>query len=107
MLNTFLTLWPFVSYLTQFIILIFDLKWGWKSEKSNIWSGNSATIGKKSAARGNKQESIPDPLLSPFICNVPIPNCNSINPDENSSPSNKDIDIHNAKRYGSFTIEIL
>ncbi|CAJ2664292.1 unnamed protein product [Trifolium pratense] len=77
-------------------------KWGWKSEKSSIWSGNSAMFGKKLGARGNKQESIPDPLLSPFICNVPVLNSNSNYPDENSdensSCSNKDIEIDNAKR---------
>ncbi|PNX54699.1 drought-induced protein, partial [Trifolium pratense] len=74
-------------------------KWGWKSEKSSMWSGNSAMFGKKLGARGNKQESIPDPLLSPFICNVPVPvpNSNSNHLDENSSCSNKDIDIDNAK----------
>lgn len=82
---------------------IFFIQWGWKTEKSSIWSGNSAMFGKKLAARGNKQESIPDPLLSPFICNVPIPNYNNNHPDENSSLSNKDIEIHNAERYGSFS----
>lgn len=80
-------------------------KWGWKTEKSSIWSGNSAMFGKKLAARGNKQESIPDPLLSPFICNVPIPNYNNNHPDENSSLSNKDIEIHNAKRSGTDGVE--
>jgi hypothetical protein len=57
-------------------------------------------FGKKLGARGNKQESISDPLLSPFICNVPVPNSNSNHSDENSSRSKKDIDIDNAKRYG-------
>ncbi|KAJ1391896.1 Protein dehydration-induced 19, C-terminal [Sesbania bispinosa] len=71
--------------------------WAWKSEKSSIWSG-SAMLGKKLVARGNKQELIPDPLLSPFICNVPIPNPNNNHPDEKSSSSNKDIDFHNAER---------
>ncbi|GAU50983.1 hypothetical protein TSUD_185520 [Trifolium subterraneum] len=55
-------------------------------------------FGKKLGARGNKQESLTDPLLSPFICNVSVPNSNSSHPDENSSCSNKDIDIDNAKR---------
>ncbi|XP_020212458.1 protein DEHYDRATION-INDUCED 19 homolog 5 isoform X1 [Cajanus cajan] len=76
-------------------------KWAWKPEKSSIWSGNSAMFGKKLATRGNKQESIPDPLLSPFICNVPIPNSNNSHSDENFSSSNKDIDIPDAKRTGT------
>lgn len=76
-------------------------KWGSKPEKSSIWSGNSAMLGKKLTTRGNKQESIPDPLLSPFICNVPIPNSNNFHQDENSSSSNKDIDIPDAKRTGT------
>ncbi|RDX86719.1 Protein DEHYDRATION-INDUCED 19-like 5, partial [Mucuna pruriens] len=74
-------------------------KWALKPEKSSIWSGNSAMLGKKLASRGNKQELIPDPLLSPFICNLPIPNPNNFHPDENSS--NNDIDIHDAKRSGT------
>ncbi|KAL2321761.1 hypothetical protein Fmac_026140 [Flemingia macrophylla] len=76
-------------------------KWAWKPEKSSIWSGNPAMLGKKLATRGNKPESIQDPLLSPFICNVPVPNTNNFHSDENSSSSNKDIDIPNAKRTGT------
>ncbi|TKY55265.1 DEHYDRATION-INDUCED 19-like 5 [Spatholobus suberectus] len=81
-------------------------KWAWKPEKSSIWSGNSAMLGKKLATRGNKQESIPDPLLSPFICNVPLPNSNNFHPDEKSSSSNKDIDIPDAKRTGTDAPEL-
>ncbi|KAH1118155.1 hypothetical protein AAZX31_17G120400 [Glycine max] len=73
-------------------------RWAWKPEKSSIWPGNSAMLGKKLATRGNKQESITDPLLSPFICNVPFPKSNNFHPDENSRSNNKDIDIPNAKR---------
>ncbi|CAL5198192.1 unnamed protein product [Lathyrus oleraceus] len=77
-------------------------KWGWKSEKSSTWSGNSAMFGKKPAGRGNKQESVADPLLSPFICNVPVPNSvpnsNSSHQGEKSSLGNKDINIHRPKR---------
>ncbi|XP_057420514.1 protein DEHYDRATION-INDUCED 19 homolog 5-like [Lotus japonicus] len=76
-------------------------RWAWKTEKSSNWSGNSEMLRKKLAARGNKQESMADPLLSPFICNVPIPNPNNIHPGENSTPRNKDIDIHNSKRSGT------
>lgn len=100
-------MFDFVYCVTKLIILIFDLKWAWKTEKSSNWSGNSEMLRKKLAARGNKQESMADPLLSPFICNVPIPNPNNIHPGENSIPRNKDIDIHNSKRYGYFSIEIL
>ncbi|CAI8609851.1 unnamed protein product [Vicia faba] len=78
-------------------------KWGWKSEKSSNWSGNSAMFGKKLAGRGNKQESIADPLLSPFICNGPVPNTNSSHPGEKSSLGNKDINI--AKRCWSDGVE--
>ncbi|RZB56578.1 Protein DEHYDRATION-INDUCED 19-like 5 isoform C [Glycine soja] len=81
-------------------------RWAWKPEKSSIWPGNSAMLGKKLATRGNKQESITDPLLSPFICNVPFPKSNNFHPDENSRSNNKDIDIPNAKRYGSFSFNI-
>jgi len=105
-----LTLWHFFIVLLNsfyWFFYFFYIKWGWKTEKSSIWSGNSEMFGKKLAARGNKQESIPDPLLSPFICNVPIPNYNSNHPDENSSLSDKDKEIHKAKRYGSFSLDIL
>ncbi|KAE9610098.1 hypothetical protein Lal_00006309 [Lupinus albus] len=73
-------------------------KWMWKSDKSSFWSGNSAMLGKKLAAMGNKQESITDPLLSPFICNSPVSNTNGIHVDEDSNSSNKDLDIPDAKR---------
>ncbi|KAL1371452.1 hypothetical protein HN51_001695 [Arachis hypogaea] len=76
-------------------------KWMWKSEKYNFWSGNSAMLGKKLAAMGNKQESMPDPLLSPFICNMPVPSSNDIHPNEDSSSSKKDLDIPDAKRSGT------
>ncbi|KAK7265626.1 hypothetical protein RJT34_33248 [Clitoria ternatea] len=76
-------------------------KWAWKPEKSSMWSGNSAMLGKKLATRGNKQESVPDQLLSRFICNVPVSNSNSIGPGEISSSSNKDIEIPDTKRCGT------
>ncbi|KAK7330546.1 hypothetical protein VNO77_24741 [Canavalia gladiata] len=72
-----------------------------KTEKSSIWSGNSAMFGKKSATRGNKHESIPDPLLSQFVCNMPVPNPSNIHPDEDSSSCDKDIVIPDAKRSGT------
>ncbi|XP_054805583.1 protein DEHYDRATION-INDUCED 19 homolog 6-like isoform X2 [Prosopis cineraria] len=61
-----------------------SLKRRWKTEKSSIWSGNSAMLQKKLAAntRGNKHESMPDPLLSPFACNVAVPTPNSIHQDK-------------------------
>ncbi|OIW18321.1 hypothetical protein TanjilG_31461 [Lupinus angustifolius] len=76
-------------------------KWMWKSDKSSFWSGNSAMLAKKLAVRGNKQGSIPDPLLSPFICNSPVLNANKIHLDEDSSSSNKDLDIPNTNRSGA------
>jgi len=62
-------------------------------------------LGKKLATRGNKQESITDPLLTPFICN-PVPNSNNFHPDENSSSSSKDLNTPDAKRYASFSIKV-
>ncbi|KAI9108760.1 hypothetical protein K1719_020065 [Acacia pycnantha] len=64
-----------------------SLKRRWKTEKSSIWSGNSAMLQKKLAAntRGNKHESTPDPLLSPFICNVAVPTSNSTHQDKQSN----------------------
>ncbi|XP_061364887.1 protein DEHYDRATION-INDUCED 19 homolog 5-like isoform X2 [Gastrolobium bilobum] len=76
-------------------------KCAWKSEKSSIWYGNSAMLGKKLAATGNKQESMPDPLLSPFICNMPFQNRNDIHLGEDYSSSKKDINITDAKRSGT------
>ncbi|CAK8562963.1 unnamed protein product [Lathyrus sativus] len=81
-------------------------KWGWKSEKSGTWSGNSAMFGKKPAGRRNKQESVADPLLSPFIYNVPVPNSNSSHQGEKSSFKNKDINIHSAKRCWTDGVEL-
>ncbi|XP_058763132.1 protein DEHYDRATION-INDUCED 19 homolog 5-like [Vicia villosa] len=81
-------------------------KWGWKSEKSSNWSGNSAMLSKKLPGRGNKQELVADPLLSPFICNVPVPNSNSSHPDEKSSLQNKDhVNFQNAKRCWTDGVE--
>ncbi|ESW27480.1 hypothetical protein PHAVU_003G205500 [Phaseolus vulgaris] len=80
-------------------------KWAWKPEKSSIWSGNAAMLGKKLATRGNKQESITDPLLTPFICNS-IPNLSNFHPDENSSSSSKDINTPDAKRSGKDEADI-
>ncbi|KAF7838274.1 protein DEHYDRATION-INDUCED 19-like protein 5-like [Senna tora] len=64
-----------------------SLKRQWKSEKSNIWSGNSAMLRRKlmKNTRGNKHEPAPDPLLSPFICNVPVPKPNSIHQEQYSN----------------------
>ncbi|XP_027333917.1 protein DEHYDRATION-INDUCED 19 homolog 6-like isoform X2 [Abrus precatorius] len=76
-------------------------KWAWKPEKSSMCSGYSAMLGKKLASRGNKQESKPDPLLSSFVCTMPVPNLNNINTGEDSSSSNKDIYIPDAKRSGT------
>ncbi|KAI4336227.1 hypothetical protein L6164_014778 [Bauhinia variegata] len=55
-----------------------------KSDKPSIWYGTSAMLGKKLAtdSRGNKHESAPDPLLSPFLCNVSVPNPNTIRGEE-------------------------
>ncbi|CAL0325329.1 unnamed protein product [Lupinus luteus] len=72
-------------------------KWMWKSDNSSFWSGNSAMLGKKSVM-GKKQESVTDPLLSPFICNIPVSNTNGIHQDEDSNSSKKDLDIPDAKR---------
>ncbi|KAJ7956162.1 Protein DEHYDRATION-INDUCED 19 like [Quillaja saponaria] len=64
-----------------------------RSEKSSFWTGSSAIHGKKlpTNPRGNKHESTTDPLLSPFICNVPLSNPNSIQLDETSSDSASNI----------------
>ncbi|OIW00302.1 hypothetical protein TanjilG_27553 [Lupinus angustifolius] len=73
-------------------------KWMSKSEKCSFWPGNSAMLGKKLAAMGNTQESITDPLLSPFISNIPVLNTNDIHLGDDSNSSNKDVDIPDAKR---------
>ncbi|KAK4264403.1 hypothetical protein QN277_025583 [Acacia crassicarpa] len=64
-----------------------SLKRRWKTERSSIWSGNSAMLQKKLAAntRGNKHESTPDPLLSPFICNVAVSTSNGTHQDKQSN----------------------
>lgn len=55
-----------------------------KSHKSGFWSNSPAMIGKdfrelssffgssSTSRRGNVPDSAPDPLLSPFLCNVPL-----------------------------------
>ncbi|XP_009333936.2 protein DEHYDRATION-INDUCED 19 homolog 5-like isoform X2 [Pyrus x bretschneideri] len=46
-----------------------------KSQKSGLWPGSSAMLGKALLKNGRSyaQESPPDPLLSPFICNMSFP----------------------------------
>ncbi|KAM1340045.1 hypothetical protein ACFX2H_038495 [Malus domestica] len=46
-----------------------------KSQKSGLWPGSSAMLGKALLKNGRSyaQESAPDPLLSPFICNISFP----------------------------------
>ncbi|KAM0979462.1 hypothetical protein ACFX13_015597 [Malus domestica] len=43
-----------------------------KSQKSGLWTGSSAMLGKALLKHGRTyaQETAPDPLLSPFICNI-------------------------------------
>lgn len=57
-----------------------------KSQKSDSWSNNSMVPNKNMRemnsynciqpmmnAKDNMQENVPDPLLSPFLCNIPLP----------------------------------
>ncbi|KAK7350654.1 hypothetical protein VNO77_09505 [Canavalia gladiata] len=67
----------------------------WKSEKSSFSSGDSVVIDKKLPTRGGKHESMADPLLSPFVCNVSVPNSSGILASDDSSSSASD--ISNAK----------
>ncbi|XP_020419509.1 protein DEHYDRATION-INDUCED 19 homolog 5 isoform X2 [Prunus persica] len=43
-----------------------------KSQKAGLWTGSSAMLGKAllKNGRASAHESAPDPLLSPFICNI-------------------------------------
>ncbi|XP_008239587.2 PREDICTED: protein DEHYDRATION-INDUCED 19 homolog 5-like [Prunus mume] len=43
-----------------------------KSQKTGLWTGSSAMLGKAllKNGRASAHESAPDPLLSPFICNI-------------------------------------
>ncbi|KAL5192057.1 Protein DEHYDRATION-INDUCED 19 5 [Glycine soja] len=63
-------------------------KRAWKSDKSSISisSGDSVVVlEKKLPARGSKHEPVPDPVLSPFVRNVSVPNSSGIHPGEGSS----------------------
>ncbi|XWS47648.1 hypothetical protein CRYUN_Cryun13aG0002200 [Craigia yunnanensis] len=50
-----------------------------KSQKSGVWPGSPATLGRElssfiwssTGGRGNAHDSAPDPFLSPFLCNAP------------------------------------
>ncbi|RDX89296.1 hypothetical protein CR513_28991, partial [Mucuna pruriens] len=69
----------------------------WKSDISSVSSGDSVLFEKKLPASGSKHEPLSDPLLSPFIHNVPLPNSSGIHPGEGSSSNASD--ISNAKGY--------
>ncbi|KAK7353983.1 hypothetical protein VNO80_19439 [Phaseolus coccineus] len=66
-------------------------KRSWKSDKSSISSGDSVVfVDKKLPARG-RHEPVPDPLLSPFVRNVSVPNSSGIQPGEGFSSCASDI----------------
>lgn len=56
-----------------------SLKQRRKSQKSGVWPGSPATLGRDlssfigttTGGRGNAHESAPDPFLSTFLCNAP------------------------------------
>ncbi|KAJ4712427.1 Protein DEHYDRATION-INDUCED 19 like [Melia azedarach] len=64
-----------------------------KSLKSGFWNGGSAMLGKElssflgssTTGKGNAQECIPDPLLSPFLCRAPISETKGIQKDDCSN----------------------
>ncbi|KAL7222769.1 hypothetical protein ACSBR1_024464 [Camellia fascicularis] len=69
-----------------------------KSQKSGFWSNSSSMLGKdlrelssflgssSMSGRGNVHDSAPDPLLSPFLCNVTLSDPKG-NPDDDCSSS--------------------
>ncbi|KAL6997084.1 hypothetical protein U1Q18_007206, partial [Sarracenia purpurea var. burkii] len=68
-----------------------------RTQKSGFWSNSSAMLGKdlrelssflganSMSGRGGVHDSAPDPLLSPFIWNIPLPDNKSNQEDECSS----------------------
>ncbi|KOM40479.1 hypothetical protein LR48_Vigan04g067700 [Vigna angularis] len=65
-------------------------KRSWKSDKSSISSGDTVVFDKKLPARG-RHELVPDPLLTPFVRNLSVPNSRGIQPSEGFSSSASDI----------------
>ncbi|QCE14396.1 Protein dehydration-induced 19 [Vigna unguiculata] len=63
-------------------------KRSWKSDKSSISSSDTVVFDKKLPARGRH---VPDPLLTPFVRNVSVPNSSGIQPGEGFSSSASDI----------------
>uniref|UniRef100_A0A5B6ZKB3 Drought induced 19 protein type zinc-binding domain-containing protein n=1 Tax=Davidia involucrata TaxID=16924 RepID=A0A5B6ZKB3_DAVIN len=69
-----------------------SVKWRKKSQKSGLWTNSSAMLGKdlrqqsnSMNGRGNVHETAPDPLLSPFLFNIPLSDPKSNEQDECSS----------------------
>ncbi|XP_022737030.1 protein DEHYDRATION-INDUCED 19 homolog 6-like isoform X1 [Durio zibethinus] len=64
-----------------------------KSQKSGVWLGSPATLGRElssfigssTGGRGNAHESAPDPLLSPFLCNAPVSDTRDVQRDKCSA----------------------
>ncbi|XWS51614.1 hypothetical protein CRYUN_Cryun12cG0192100 [Craigia yunnanensis] len=64
-----------------------------KSQKCGFWPGSPATLGSELSSfigsstgdRGNANESAPDPLLSPFLCNAPVSDTKDIQRDKFSN----------------------
>ncbi|KAI9174956.1 hypothetical protein LWI28_025303 [Acer negundo] len=64
-----------------------------KSQKSGLWNGGSSMLGKElssflgssTTGRGYAHESVPDPLLSPFLCNAPLIDTKGIQQDNCSN----------------------
>ncbi|KAJ4974161.1 hypothetical protein NE237_007335 [Protea cynaroides] len=68
-----------------------------KSQRPSLWTNSSAILGKElrelssfisatsTNGRGNAIDSSPDPLLSPFLCNIDIPD---IKDDQNTHSKN-------------------
>nr|DAD34432.1 TPA_asm: hypothetical protein HUJ06_005072 [Nelumbo nucifera] len=78
-----------------------------KSQRSGLWTNSSAMLGKElrelssflgvgsTNGRVNASDSTPDPLLSPFLCTVSLPNTKS---DQDTSSRNDKIATSDVKR---------
>ena len=95
------------------MFLCFEVTWKYlnalqrrrKSQKSGFWPSSPATLGRELSSfigsstgdRGNVHESVPDPLLSPFLCNAPVSDTKDIQRDKFSDDETSV--ASNLKRY--------
>ena len=95
------------------MFLCFEFTWKYlnalqrrrKSQKSGIWPGSPATLGRElslfigssTGGRGNAHVSAPDPFLSHFLCNAPVSDTKDIQQDKCSD--DEATVASNLKRY--------